>query len=136
MTVDLEALKAELEAAGFWTHVNPSGSALLGGCRHPEIGDSFTVFTGDVWVNWSGAVNWQALDIIRRHVSPPEPVVLTAEEREAIASAIYEVLEDNAKTRTCDTWREVNRKQASAVLDWLAANGFALVRTKAVADGA
>ena len=52
-----------------------------------------------------------------RHVSPPEPVVLTEEEedelREVVGDGSFEDFED-----------------------WLTEHGFALVRTKAVADGA
>ena len=71
--------------------------------------------------DWDREVDCRIGEAIARHVAPPEPVVLTAEEQREFRIAVND----------CPYGLE-----GDAAMDWFAEHGFALVRTKAVADGA
>lgn len=137
--VDLEALKRDLEAAG-WVCSDIVDDSLIATAHvdHPHE------IVMEICSDWDGffvrsdgenTIPFSTLDIIRRHVAPPEPVVLTEEERQECRDAIWDAeIEYEKQDPPGDRgYRDV---AIDATIAWLAANGFALVRTKAVADGA
>lgn len=123
MSVDLDALKSELESAGYEATIDPTleGNGQLlkifekRGTR-PSIVSTHVFTWGTVA---SLTVDWPMLDIIRKYVAPAEPVTLTTDEWASMDKML--------------TWADVN---ATDVLKWLRENGFRLVRTGGVADGA
>ena len=128
--IDLDALKAELEASG----LDPSGS-----WREWLVVGNITVYRrGAVYMSPGDEINQQdfrALAIIARHVAPivtPEP---DAEARDVLAEAIGE----NEGLRYGDhkdVWQHIDdddkhwlRVVSDAGLAALRARGFAVVRT-------
>ena len=114
--VDLDALRRKLEAAG-WS------AAIVAnrGERHVRIplqrGDGSLIQVYDDGEVFSSGIDWSLMDIIRRHVAPPEPVVLTDEEERTFRIAVND----------CPYGLE-----GDAAMDWFAEHGFALVRTTGV----
>lgn len=66
-----------------------------------------------------------------RHVAPPEPVVLTEEEIDGMAKAAYDrtVLPHMDWYSETPQVKEIYRGDMQCGIAWLAANGFALMRT-------
>ena len=72
-TIDLDALAAELTAAGWKCSIDSHTSYISLECSGDD--GSFSVFR-DGLTGWQGDLDWDALDIIRRHLgAAPAPAV-------------------------------------------------------------
>lgn len=87
-TVDLDALAAELRAAGWGVDETIGGGIIFRKPTDDEDIDDIHV-TNDGTMYWHDKVDWSALDIIRRHVSP-EPSRRAAVDVDAVLNLVRE----------------------------------------------
>ena len=85
-TVDLDALAAELRAAGWGVDETIGGGIIFRKPTDDEDIDDIHV-TNDGTLYWHDKVDWSALDIIRRHVSP-EPSRRAAVDVDAVVAEV------------------------------------------------
>lgn len=128
--VDLDALKRDMGSGDI--HVDSNGNRYLHSWEW-SIWES-GVMVAPIAVTYE---DFEVIDIIRRHVAPPEPAVLTADERMALESAIREHIEAwDVRSNDELWWADVCRESVDMINHWLRDHGFALVRTGGADGGA